>query len=448
MKYVAPILDGLEAVRQIPTVEALAGALRPEWIRDAIAECGRSSQRERLLPAALTAWIVILLGLFRRHSYANLLALLGEAPWKSAPWPADAPPSTRALVKARDRLGAEPLEILFRRSAAEWSAEIPSLLVGGFRVHALDGVTLLVPDSQENRAHFGAPASTRGRTGYPQMRAVALVDVRTRLVRAVRQGPFREGEMTLAKRLLPDIPRDAFVILDRLYWGYEFLHGLRAGRGAHFMIRLKKNVVAHRIGALGRRDFLVEVPVPRNLLRARPELPAVWILREISYRPRGSKEVVRVLTSCLDPLILSAAEAAALYHERWEAETHFDEVKTHQCGCAVVSRPTALRSLTPERIRQEFFGLMLAYDATRVLMARAGAIREVEPRRLSFTGALERIREAVRDMMWLATPRLVERFARLLCAVARATVPLRPGRKHPRAVKVKMSKYTVKRRAA
>lgn len=444
MDLVASILRSLEPGCEVPSVEALADVLRPEWVRDAVEKCGRGSRRRRLLPAELTVWVVVLLGLLRRHSYASLLSMLVEARWESAAWRSE--PSTRALVKARDRLGEEPLECLFERSAAEWGASLPRRRVGGFVVCAVDGASYLVPDSAQNREHFGAPSCTRGRTGYPQMRVVALVDVCSRLVRAFRSGPFCEGEMTLAKRLLPDIPRDAFVIFDRLFYCTEFLHALR-GLGAHFLVRVKSQVLAHRIRALGRHDFLVEVRVSPALRRLQPELPDAWTLREITYRPAGSKERIRVLTSWTDPKTLPAADAAALYHERWETETSTDEIKTHQCESAVVSRPTALRSRTPERVRQEFLGLLLAYNATRVLIARAAQRKGVPPARISFTAALMRLRDAVRDMMQLPGTRLLERYARLVAAVGRALVPLRPGRRHPRAVKVKMSKYPVKRAA-
>lgn len=448
MGYVARILDGLEEQGQIPSVEALSTVLPPAWLADAVREGGRSSERRRLLPAELTAWIVILLALFRRHSYVNLLGMLAGAAWKSSRWAADAPPTSSALARARDRLGVEPLNLLFERGAREWLAAIPGLSVGGYRVFALDGSCFIVDDSPENRAFFGAPASTRGRTGYPQLRMVALLDVATHLAVARRTGPFSQGEMTLARALVPDIPADAFLVIDRLFNSYEFLWRLRDERQAHFLVRLKKDMPTRRIRRLGPGDFLVELSIPQRILQENPGMPETWILREITYRPEGSKEKIRVLTSWLDPETLPSAAAASLYHERWQEETALDSIKTHQCACAVVSRPTALRSKTPERVLQELQGLLLAYNAVRVLMAEAGAACGVSPLRLSFTATLERVREAVRDMMLLPTSRLLDRYDRLLRAVARERVPRRPGRRYPRAVKVKMSKYPVKRYAA
>lgn len=447
MSSFAQILVGLEAPRQVPAVEALARALPAAWVRQAVEAAGRQSRRHRLLPAELTLWLVILLGLFRRHSYVNLLEMLGEAGWGFARWGGKAPPSSRALTKARDRLGPEPLTRLFGRSARAWADAAPGRFVGPHRVYALDGASFLVPDTPANRQAFGAPASTRGRTGYPQMRAVALLDVGSHLVVAARTGPFREGEVTLAKRLVGDVPRGGFVVMDRLFRCYELLHRLVAERGAHFLLRLKSNHTAQRVRALGRDDLLVDVPIPRALRRLDPDLPATWTLREIGYRVPHRRERVRVLTSCLDPQVLPAAAVPGLYWERWEEETALDEIKTHQCECAVVSRPTALRSQTPERVRQEFLGLLLAYNLTRVLMAEAAAPRRLSPLRLGFLGAITRLREAVRDMMGLPALRLPDRYDRLLRAIARALLPPRRRRRRPRAVKVKMSKYPVYRAA-
>lgn len=447
MGVVASILDGLEPRSQVPTVEALATVLPPQRIREAVERFGRASQRVRALPAELTAWVVVLLGLFRRLSYEGLLATLAEGGWRSAPWSGGEPPTTSALSRARDRLGVEPMEWLFARSAIEWLASLPGRFVGSFRVFAVDGASYLVPDSAANREHFGAPASTRGRTGYPQMRVVALVDVFTRVVAAFRRGPFREGEITLARRLLCDFPQKAFAVLDRLFCCFDLLYEIHVERKGHFLVRVPRHVLTRRTRSLGRGTWLVEVRASPRLRRLHPELGDVWELREITYRVPRSRERIRLLTSWLDTTTLSCDEAAALYHERWQIETATGEIKTCLCECAVVSRPTALRSLTPARVEQEFAGMLIAYNATRVLAARAAAKAGVAPTRISFTGALRRVRDAVKEMMRMAGLRLLERYERLIGGVGRSTVPLRKGRRCQRGVKVKMSKHQVKRAA-
>ena len=183
----------------------------------------------------------------------------------------------------------------------------------------------------------------------------------------------------------------------------------------------------------------------RALRRARPDLPASWLLREITYQPPRGAETVRLFTTLLLAEEIGRDELIELYPDRWEEETGYDEMKTHLCGCTTVNRPVVLRSKRPQRIEQELYGLLIAYNAVRVTIAQAADVAQCPPRRVSFTSALERIREAVRDMMQAATSRLMQRYARLLIAITRVLVPLRPGRTNPREVKVKMSGYPLKR---
>jgi len=85
-------------------------------------------------------------------------------------------------------------------------------------------------------------------------------------------------------------------------------------------------------------------------------------MRRISYRPRRGRETIVLLTTILDPAAASAKELVAAYHDRWEGESAFDEIKTHLCDCATVNRPVVFRSKTPSRVEQEFYGLLIAFN--------------------------------------------------------------------------------------
>ena len=429
-------------------LEALSGVLHPGWIRDAIAECGHRSERVRQLPVRLTLWVVILLGLFRRHSYVNLLGMLFEAGRSRRLWACrGGPPSSSALSKARDRLGVEPLRCLYRRSAREWVAATEGLHFHGRRVHAMDGSTIRLPDTTANATFFGRPGSSRGRTSYPQLRLVTLRDAGTRLARAAWFGPLEHGELRLAHDLLPDVDPGSLVMLDRRFDSYALLWDLQE-RGADFVVRMNHRRHFDVVEELAPGDAILRIRAPRRLRRQRPDLPATLLLRRITYRPPGGQEEIRLLTNLLLAEEIPAEQIAALYPERWEEETGYDEIKTHLCGTTTITQPTTLRSKTPARIVQELYGLLIAYNATRAIMATAATRRAdtnpTQARRLSFVHTLERIREAVRDMMQAATRRLAERYDQLLTAVARVVVPLRPGRTYPRAVKRKMSNYPLK----
>ncbi len=430
------------------TVEALAAVLPQAWVRDAIAASGRRSQRQRRLPAVLTVWMVTLLGLFRQLSYVNLLEMVFEAGSRLDLWRGGgAPPCSSALTKARDRLGTAPLRLLYERSATEWQDQTRGREFFGRRVVAMDGSTLKVPDTPENRAFFGAPVASRGRAAYPQLRIVGIRDVGTRLYRAVRFGPYSCGEMTLARDLIGDVEPGSILLADRGFASYGLLWDLYEKEAVDFLVRVKRDFRCRVVEQIAPGDAIVEVVLHRALRRRRPDLPKTWLLREITYRPPQGSETIRLFTTLLLAEEIARHELIDLYPDRWEEEVGYDEIKTHLCGCTTVNRPLVLRSKLPHRIEQELYGLLIAYNAVRITIARAAAIASCPPRRVSFVTALERIREAVRDMMQVAALRLAERYDRLMAAITRVLVPRRPGRSNPREVKIKMSNYPLKRPA-
>lgn len=441
MSCIARTVRSLERVPENFTVEALATVLPQAWVREAVAASARQSRRQRLLPAVVTVWMVTLLGLFRRLSYVNLLEMLFESGLGQGLWK-QSPPCSSALTKARDRLGCAPLKCLYERSARAWQSQTAGRDFHGRRVFAMDGSSMKVPDTPENRAYFGAPGVTRGRAAYPQLRLVGLRDVGTRLYRAIRFGPYKSAEVPLAHSLIDEVESGSIVLMDRNFHSAALLWDLHETKAVDFVIRIRRNIRCRVVERLGEGDAIVEVALNR---RARLDLPKTWILREITYQPPRGGPTIRLFTSLLLAEEISRDEIIALYPERWEEETGYDEIKTHLCECTTVNRPVVLRSKLPQRIEQELYGLLVAYNAVRVTIALAATIADCPPRRVSFTAALERIREAVRDMMQAATLRLAERYHRLLTAITRVLVPLRPDRNNPREVKVKQSRYPVKR---
>jgi hypothetical protein len=446
MSCIARKVRSLERLPENFTVEALAAVLPQAWVQDAVAASGCQSRRRRLLPAVLTVWMVALLGLFRRLSYVDLLGMLFESGRSQGLWKG-APPCSSALTKARDRVGCAPLKKLYERSAREWQSQTAGRDFHGRRVLAIDGSTMKVPDTPENRAHFGAPGASRGRAGYPQLRIVGLRDVGTRLYRAMRFGPYSCAEMSLARALIDDVEPGSLVLLDRNFGSFSLMWDLYEKKAVDFVIRMRHFVHSRVVEQLGPGDAIVEIAPNRDLRRSRRDLPQTWLVREITYRPPQAKEPVRLFTSLLLAEEISRDELMALYPDRWEEETGYDEMKTHLCSCTTVNRPVLLRSKLPHRIEQELYGLLIAYNAVRVTIALAAAVADCPPRRVSFTTALERIREAVRDMMQASALRLAERYHELLTAIGRVRVPLRPSRTNPREVKIKMSNYPLKRPA-
>jgi hypothetical protein len=420
-----------------------AHSLDPRWIEQALQATGSATVRRRKLPAEYVVWTVIGMGLLRDRSIQEVVRHLDLVV------PGVDPPQSRqtvtggAIVQARDRLGDEPMRTLFTLTAEYWaSASVQKDRWRGLLVFGADGSRLRIPDTAENDHAFGRPKSGRGRAGYPQLRIVALMALRSHLLAALAVGGCHDGEITLAASLWPKLPDQSLTILDRGFVSYLLFHQIRtAGTERHWLTRGKKNLNGRVLHKLGPKDFLVELPVHRNLRRAHPELPETLQARLIRYQRRGFRPQT-LLTSLLDPVAFPAAEIIELYHERWELEIGFDEIKTH-----TLEREEAhLRSRAPERVRQELWGLAIGYNLVRLEMERVAERAAVSPRRISYRHSLMLIRNFWLVTAWIASPGVLpKRLEALHHELALLILPPRRSRTFPRAVKIKMSNYPLKR---
>ena len=177
------------------------------------------------------------------------------------------------------------------------------------------------------------------------MRIVALMVLRSHLLAGLAVGACDEGEVTLAASLWPHLPEESLTIVDRGFLSYLLFHQIQAaGPHRHWLTRAKKNLHWRVRQRLGPGDVLVDLPLHRHLRRAHPELPETLTARAIRDHRRGFRPHT-LLTSLLDPATYPPAEIVELYHERWELEVAFDEVKTH-----TLEREEALRSRAPEGV--------------------------------------------------------------------------------------------------
>jgi hypothetical protein len=440
-------MDVAEALLEVGTGRAeasfalFAQRLDLSWIDAALRATGTASVRRRKLPAEYVVWLVIGMGLLRDRSIEEVVRHLHLVRPAGDP-PARPSVTGGAIVQARDRLGAHPLETLFATTAAQWAtAAATEHRWRGLAVYGVDGSRLRVPDSPENDATFGRSKSGRGRAGYPQVRIVALMVLRSHLLAGLAVGACDEGEVTLAAALWPQLPEESLTIVDRGFLSYLLFHQIQAaGPHRHWLTRAKKNLHWRVRQRLGPGDVLVDLPLHRNLRRAHPELPETLTARAIRYHRRGFRPHT-LLTSLLDPATYPPAEIVELYHERWELEVAFDEVKTH-----TLEREEALRSRAPERVRQEIWGLAIGYNLVRLEIARVAARAHVTPQRISYRHALMLIRNFWLTA-WLAPPGVLPRRLEALHDELALLIlpPRRSQRRFPRAVKIKMSNYPLKR---
>lgn len=439
---VARALEAVGSGERGASFEIFARSLDPQWIEAALAATGSASVRRRKLPAEQVVWIVIGMGLFRDRSIQEVvhhldLVLPGRAPGARRP-----AATSSGVVQARDRLGAAPLKALFEQTAARWAgASADAHRWRGLSLYGVDGSALRIPDTPENEAAFGRPGTSRGKAGYPQLRLVALMVLRSHLLAGLALGAWSAGEATLAEPLWAKLPDHSLTILDRGFLAYALLHRLTtSGVERHWLIRAKSNLKWRTLQQRGANDQLVEITVSRQARRTHPDLPETLAVRAIRYQRKGFRPQT-LLTSLLDPVTYPAAEVAQLYHERWELELGFDEIKTH-----ALEREETLRCRAPERVLQEVWGLAIAYNLVRLHMQEVARRAGLVPSRISFRHALLLLRGFWLTTAWATAPgNLPRRLDDLHQELALLVIPPRRPRRYPRAVKIKMSSYPRKR---
>jgi hypothetical protein len=365
----------------------IARAFPPDRVRRILTETGRASERERDLPASVMVYYAIALALYMGSGTREVLRCLLEGlRWL---WGTEAVKvaGRSGISQARSRLGEAPLHRLYeevagpiatRATKGAWYRE--------WRLVSLDGSCLDVADTEANRVTFGCPGASRGESAFPQLRFAALVENGTHVLFGARLGRFADGETTLAYEALAALRPGMLCLADRQFFGHA-LWQAAAATGADLLWRGKHNLRLPRAPALADGSYLTTI-YPSDKDR-RHGTGGVRV-RVVEYRLEGIAEaepLYRLLTTILEPARAPAAELAALYHERWEIEGALAELKTHLRGARVV-----LRSKTPELVRQEFWGLLLAHFAVRGLMHEAALRAGEDPDRLSFLHAVRVVR--------------------------------------------------------
>ena len=353
-----------------------------------LAATGKASLRERDLPAHVVVYYAIALALFMQSSYREVLrCLLEGVQWLADPATALKVAGKSGISQARTRLGWEPLRQLHDEIVKPIAvAGTKGAWYRTWRIVSLDGSTLDVADESANEQSFGRPGASRGESAYPKLRFVSLVENGTHVLFGSRMGAYAIGENTLAKDVLGALHKGMLCLTDRGFFGFEMWQ-LSLATGAQHLWRVKKNLRLPCEKRLADGSYLSRVY--RSGSDRRQQRSGITV-RVIEYRLDGvadAEPIYRLVTSILDPQQAPAEELAALYHERWEIETAFDELKTHLRGAKIV-----LRSKTPDLVRQEFYGLLMAHFAIRALMHEAALKADEDPDRLSFLHAVNVVR--------------------------------------------------------
>jgi len=417
----------------------------PVWIEEALAATGTATIRRRRLPAEQTVWLVLGMAVMRDLPIAAVARQLDIV------LPAADGSRTvagSALSQARARLGPDPMEWLYLRTAEEWAHRSAGAdRWRGLALYGVDGTTLRVADSVENRDHFGGQDSGRhegGReerqSGYPLMRLVVLMALRSHLLAAAAFGPYAVDERTYAASLWDTVPDHSLVLMDRHYLQANVLVPLTSkGTQRHWITRAKSNTKFRSIRRLGKGDELVEFEVSSEARRKNPSLPTHFDARAIRYQRKGFRPQL-LLTSLVDENRFPADEIRVLYHERWELELGFGELKTD-----MLERLETIRSKSPRSVAQEMWGLLLAYNLVRLEIERVAAELKVSPLRISFVAALREVAEQWHLATIVSPGTIPTRLSTVTDRLRQFLLPpRRTDRVFPRAVKIKMSNYARK----
>jgi hypothetical protein len=374
------------------SVGVLTRVFPPQLVDEVVAETGRTQQRHRALPARVMTYFAIGMALFSDGSYEDVLAQMTDGLSWASGWADDYPmPSKSAIFQARARLGAEPLQGLFSRVARPLGEPgTPGVWLAGRRMVAIDGTCLDVADTDVNDAEFGRPGVSKGeKAAFPQARVLALAECGTHAIFAARIGAYRDSESKLAERILPELAVGMLLLADRGFFSYA-LWRKASGTGADLLWRVRADPTGPQ------PQHLQDLPDGSWLAHLRGSTDRTsepMLARVIDYTiddGRGNTTEYRLLTTLLDPATASATQLAAGYTQRWEIESTFDELKTHQRGPKVV-----LRSKSPDLVRQEIWGHLCCHFAIRSLMTDAAGHAGHDPDRVSFTAALRITRRII-----------------------------------------------------
>lgn len=412
-----------------------------EWVESALELSSKATIRRRRLPSEQVLWLVIGMALFRNEPVNEVARRLNIC----ANGLANEDLLARSgLSEARQRLGEEPLEWLFKRTGRHWGRErYPQDDWHGLQVLAVDGALFRTPDTPELREHFGSGNTSNERqTPFPMMRLVALMNVRSHIILDAQLSPYRRSEMRLADGFTAQIPDHSVTLFDKGFWGADFLIGLMAsGVQRHWLIPERKGLVYEEVEVFNEHDRLLRMKVSPQARKRNPELPETWQVRAVSYEVNNK---LKTVFTSLPAEQFNTEQVAALYQERWEIELGFRDIKS-----SMQNNTITLRSKKVSLIHQEVWGMLLAYNVIRREASQAAVSYGREPNQIRFKLACQFI-AAQLIVMAGAQPasRTGARLSEMRAGIGNLFLDDRPRPSRPRSVKISKTRYPVNRKAA
>jgi hypothetical protein len=384
----------------------LVSTVSRDVIATAVVACGVADRRSGgKLPAHVTAYLTMGLCLFSDDDYEEVATKVTGSLDRWGCWDASwSVPTASAITQARKRLGRKVFAEIFDAVAEPVGGMLTrGAMLRNWRVLAIDGFDVDVPDSAENSAEFGYAGSEENRSAYPKVRVVALSECGTHAFLAAEVAPYTVGEKTLAKRLYGRLQPDELLTADRNFYSYEaWSQALMSGAALVWRAPTQLELPLVRVLSDGTYLSVLVNPKLRGARRAAVVTAAKagdeldpgdgYLVRVVEYNVpdrdgNGTGELIVLLTTITDPRKAKADELADIYHQRWEHETGNDQLKTHLRGPGKV-----LRSRLPDLVHQEIWAWLTVHYAIATLIAHAAEAADIDPDRISFTRALRIIR--------------------------------------------------------
>jgi hypothetical protein len=432
------------AGRVLDRLLLLEQVIGPDGVEQALRDTACFDTRACTLTREVIFWVVLAMGIWtdlpiRQVFKAARRLRRGEAT-----------PHRSSLCVARQRLGLAPVRRLFERTVRLLAtAQTPGAFYHSWRLMAIDGTVLSLPDSPANAQAFGYPdGGPRGRGARPLIRKLSLVEVGTHAeIALLVKGIKHAGEQSMVPALLRHLTPTMLLLWDRGFFSYSLWKSVLA-TGAQLLARVQSRLVLRPLRALADGSYLAKIyPCYSERNKDRQGI----LVRVIRYKLNDPQRVGHgeehvLLTTLVDAQRYPALELVCLYHERWEIELVYDEQKTHH-DPRRPTKPAHLRSETPLGVLQEVYALSLGHFAVRAMMADAAATEQVDPDRLSFTGCLQILKCRLPECV-AATPEDLQAWYEVLLwemSRERTDDPVRRNRINPRVVRQKMSKFKKKR---
>ena len=445
------IISALEEIGPEFSLSPFAEELQP-LIEETLKEHGKAKWRSgtKLLPK-LTVWLVLALTLRRDLNCEQVLNwMVSGFRWLSEMLPAEAKLVAGGTIShARVKLGYEVFQILF----SKLSGSLPKLEADfhGRITCIFDGSTGTMPDSASNVEAFGKPENQTGEAAFPQLRMMALVVLSMRIVLDVAHAPYQgkgTGEHKLMMELLKrTCHRGLLCLMDAGLYSFELVWQICKEQKQDFLVKISATVKPKFVKQLADGSYLAEIKhkvidtdaPPRNDGRQSWKTLSMTV-RVILVQIPGFRPF-RLVTSILDE-DCTAHDLAVHYHQRWDIEISYDEIKTHQCATRSGQSPTIFRSKRPDLVKQELYAMMISYNMVRLLIFQSAKEHLKDPRFISFLDTLHHLIAAIPMLTFkchsLATCSLD--YLRTLIADCDIDRPRR-HRTYPRVVKVQRSKF-------